>query len=102
MFELITSIIMVGLAFWFMKDAGNAKSNLGFQTQMTIGALLIVLAVPLAMGFMWPYLVLGVIGTVLGMVIALATWKAGKTLESLFWLIYAVGLGVAVGMIISA
>lgn len=102
MFELITAIVMVGIAFWFMKDAGNAKSNLGFLTQMSIGSLLIVLAVPLAMGFMWPYLVLSVVGTILGMVLALMTWKAGNTLVSLFWLIYSVGMGVAVGIIISA
>lgn len=102
MFELITAIAMVGIALWYMLDAGKAKSNLGFQTQMSIGALLIVLAVPLAMGFMWPYLVLGVAGMVLGMVFALVTWKTGQTLVSLLWLIYAVGLGVAVGMIISA
>ena len=102
MFELITAIVMVGIALWFMVDAGNAKSNLGFQTQMSIGALLIVLAVPLAMGFMWPYLVLGVTGTVIGMVFALVAWKTGRTLMSLLWLIYAVALGVGVGMIISA
>lgn len=98
MSDLIVSLIMVGLSLWFAKGASDAVTGFGFLTQSVFAGIFLVLAIPVAMGFVWPFIVIGVMGMVLAMGISLFFWKQGHTVASLLWLVVSLINGVAVAI----
>lgn len=98
MSELFASLIMVGLSFWFTKGASDAVTGFGFLAQSIFSGIFLVLAIPVAMGFVWPFVFLGVAGMVLAMGVSLFYWKQGHTLASLLWLVVSLINGVALGL----
>ena len=98
MSDLFVSLIMVGLSFWFAKGASDAVTGLGFLIQSIFSGLFLVLAVPVAMGFIWPFIVIGVVSTVLAMGVSLFFWKQGHTLASLLWLVVSLINGWALAL----
>lgn len=98
MSELIVSLFMVGVAFRFAKGASGAVTGLGFLTQSIFTGIFLILAIPVAMGFVWPFLVIGVMGMILAMGLSLVCWKQEQTVASLLWLLVSLINGSAVAL----
>lgn len=97
MFELILGLVFVGVSFYLMREATKAESPKGFIVGFSLSMLVLVMAIVMAMGYLWPVLVLSTISMLGSLVASVVMYREGKTLMSLYWLLLMILNGVAVG-----
>ena len=101
MFELIIPMIMVVLALWFTLGSSSAETTLGTVFPLCMGAVLITLSIPVAMGFSWPFIVISALGMIITLTVSIIFWKMEDTKLSLIFLLLALGNGIIIGMQLS-
>lgn len=101
MFDLVISMIMIALALWLTLESSRAETTLGTVFQLCMGAVLITMSIPVAMGFSWPFIVIGALAMIITFTVSIILWKLEDTKLSLIFLLLALGNGVILGMQLS-
>lgn len=101
MFELIVPMIMISLALWLTLESSSAETTFGTVFQLCMGAVLVILSIPVAMGFSWPFIVIGALAMIITLTVSIILWKMENTKLSLVLLLLALGNGIILGMQLS-
>ena len=97
MFEMILGLVFVAVSFHILLSASKAETPKGFAIGFSLFVAVLVMAIIIGMGYLWPLLVINTVIMLGSLVASLLMYREGKTLLSLYWLLLMLFNGVAVG-----
>lgn len=97
MFEMILGLVFVAVSFHILLSASKAETPKGFAIGFSLFTAVLVMAIIMGMGYLWPILVINTVIMLGSLVASLVMYREGKTLLSLYWLLLMIFNGVGVG-----
>lgn len=83
------------VGFYILLKADSVKSLRMFSLLLWLGFLYVALSIPVAMGFIWPLMLINVMGLVVSLVQTVVFYIVGNTKQSLLWFVILIMFGVA-------
>lgn len=92
---LLSSFVLMLVGFYILLKADSVKSLRMFSLLLWLGFLYVALTIPVAMGFIWPLMLINVMGLVVSLVQMVVFYIVGNTKQSLLWFVILIMFGAA-------